>query len=230
MRGCSCLHEFSCRSVKSMAERYEPIDAVDDEPAEPRSFSRREVVYALGGVLVGLLILATVWWRAGRNTTPLPQLSEVRPYPAPGFTLKDLTGGTVNLSDYTGKVVLLNFWATWCVPCRDETPDLQAVYQQLENEGLVIVGVDRLDTELVGERGLQAVREFAARYSVSYPIVLDETGSVAQAYAIAPIPTSYFIDQQGRVRFIRVGKLSKQEVERVFRRLQAEQQANATAR
>lgn len=135
MRGCSWLHEFSRRSVNSMAERFEGIDAPDNELTEPRSFSKREVVYALGGVLVGLLILATVWWRVERNTTVLPPLCEVRSYPAPGFTLKDLNGGTVHLSDYTGKVVLLNFWATWSVPCRDETPDLQAVYKQLTAKG-----------------------------------------------------------------------------------------------
>ena len=208
-----------------MAERYDVVDGPQAEQVKLATFGKREAVYWLAGVLVGLLTLAGLWWGTGRATTALPSMSELRPMPAPGFMLKAIDGGTVSLSDYSGQVVLLNFWATWCVPCREETPDLQAVYQQLKDEGLVIVGVDQLNTERGGEKGLQDVREFAARYGVSYPIALDETGSVARDYAIAPIPTSYFIDPQGRIRFVRVGKLSKQEVERVFRRLQTEQQA-----
>lgn len=96
------------------------------------------------------------------------------------------------------------------------------MYQQLKAEGLVIIGVDLFNTERPEERGIGDVQNFVTRYDVSYPIVLDETGRVARDYAISPIPTSYFIDQQGRVRFIRVGKLNRSDIERVFRRLQAE--------
>ncbi len=190
--------------------------------AEQRGISLREALYGVVGVLVGLLIVGGVWVNANRTPTALPTLSEVAPYAAPAFTLRNLDGALVSLSDFKGKVVLLNFWATWCQPCKEETPELEAVYQQLKDEGLVIVGVDLFNTERPQERGIADVRSFVALYGVSYPIVLDETGSVARDYAIAPIPTSYFIDQQGRVRFIRVGKVSRSDVERVFRRLQAE--------
>jgi cytochrome c biogenesis protein CcmG/thiol:disulfide interchange protein DsbE len=192
--------------------------------AEKRGISPREALYGVVGVLVGVLILGSVWMRAGRSTAPLPTLTEVPPYGAPVFTLRNLAGAPVSLSDFKGKVVLVNFWATWCQPCKEETPELEAVYQQLRDEGLVIIGVDLFKTERPQERGLEDVRNFMIRYAVSYPIVLDETGRVAQDYAIAPIPTSYFIDQQGKVRFIRVGKVRRSDVEHVFRRLQAEQE------
>ncbi len=205
-----------------MAERYEVVDASPAEQPQLAAFGKRELLYWLAGMLVGLLILAGMWWGTRRASTGEPQMSELRPAPAPNFTLKALDGSTISLSDYQGKVVLLNFWATWCVPCREETPDLQAIYQQLKDEGLVIIGVDQLNTERGGADGLQDVRQFAARFGVSYPIALDETGSVALEYANAPIPTSYMIDRNGRLRFVRVGKLSQQTVERVFRRLRTE--------
>lgn len=202
-------------------ETLDPIDRADEPPA----LSGREIRYALLGVAVGLLILAGLWWRAGGSTAALPTLSEVTPYPAPPFTIEQLGGGTISLDDVRGKVVVLNFWATWCLPCQEETPDLQAVYSQFKNEGLAIIGVDLFDQERAQGRGLADVQAFTSRFGVRYPIGLDRGGSVAKQYAIAPIPTSYFIDQQGRVRFIRVGKLSRQDVERVFRQLQAEQAA-----
>jgi cytochrome c biogenesis protein CcmG/thiol:disulfide interchange protein DsbE len=187
-----------------------------------RGISRGEVLYGAVGLLVGLLILGVVWVRVDPVSTPLPTVTEVTPYDAPAFTLSNLDGAPISLSDFEGQVVLLNFWATWCQPCKEETPELETVYRQFKDEGLVIVGVDLLNTERPEERGIEDVRDFVRLYDVSYPIVLDESGSVAQDYAIAPIPTSFFIDQQGRVRFIRVGKLSSSDVERVFRHLQAE--------
>jgi cytochrome c biogenesis protein CcmG/thiol:disulfide interchange protein DsbE len=86
---------------------------------------------------------------------------------------------------------------------------------------LVVVGVDLYNTERSWNNGLQEVRQFVTRYGVTYPIVLDEDGAVGQAYAIHPIPTSYFIDQQGKVRYLKVGQLNMSDVERVFRSLQA---------
>jgi thiol-disulfide isomerase/thioredoxin len=148
-------------------------------------------------------------------------VTEVKPYDAPDFTLNNLDGAPVSLDDFKGKVVLVNFWATWCEPCKEETPDLQAVYEKLKDQGLVIVGVDLYNAERSQNVSLQEVRQFANRYGVTYPIVLDESGGVGQAYAIHPIPTSYFIDQQGKVRYLKIGQLSMSDVERVFRSLQA---------
>jgi cytochrome c biogenesis protein CcmG/thiol:disulfide interchange protein DsbE len=189
----------------------------DSLSADRRGVSGREVVFGIIGVLVGLLVLSGVWTFTGRNTTSFPQVTEVEPYPAPGFALQALDGSTVRLSDYRGKVVLLNFWGTWCEPCKAETPALEAAYQKLKNEGLVIIGVDLLYTERSLNRDVEHVREFAHLYGVSYPLVLDEDGSVSRAYAIHPIPTTYIIDREGKVRYIRVSGLREPDVERLFR-------------
>lgn len=190
--------------------------------SEPRTMSGREIIFGVLGVLVGLLVLSGVWLLVGRDSeSTIPTMTEVKPYDAPDFTLNNLDGVPVSLDDFKGKIVLVNFWATWCEPCKEETPALQAVYEKLKDQGLVIVGVDLYNAERSQNVGIQEVRQFANRYGVTYPIVLDESGGVGQAYAIHPIPTSYFIDQQGKVRYLKIGQLNMSDVERVFRSLQA---------
>lgn len=189
---------------------------------EKSGVSGRELLYGVVGVVLGLLVLSGVWLLTGARRDAGPALTEVTAYAAPPFQLKDLDGQVVKLSDYHGKVVLLNFWGTWCEPCKQETPALQSAYSKLQDAGLVVVGVNLLTSERAFNRNTDHVRQFAEQYGVSYPIVLDDSGAVTQAYSIAPIPTSYFIDQQGRVRYIRVGELTMRDVEQTFRRLQTE--------
>lgn len=179
----------------------------------------RELVYGVVGVLLGLLILSGVWLLTGRSATRSVNITEVTPYAAPNFTLQDLGGRPVSLSDFRGKVVLLNFWGTWCEPCKEETPALEATYRQLKDEGLVILGIDQLNGERSLNRDVEDVQRFAALYDVTYPILLDEQGTVGQSYSIVPLPTSIFVDRQGQVRYIRIGPLNSNDIERIFRRL-----------
>ncbi len=190
--------------------------------AEQRGVGGREILYGLAGVLAGLLVLSGVWFATGRASAPRINVTEVHPYDAPGFRLRDLDGQDVSLADFRGNVVLLNFWATWCEPCREETPALDAAYQRLRADGLVIVGVNLLTSERSNQRGVEDVRRFVEQYAVTYPIVLDEDGAAAQAYGVAPLPTSIFIDRDGKVRYIRIGPLGTTDVEQVFRQLQRE--------
>lgn len=190
--------------------------------AEQRGVGSREILYGLAGVLAGLLVLSGVWFATGRNTAPRINVTEVHPYAAPSFKLRDLDGREVSLADFHGSVVLLNFWATWCEPCKEETPALDAAYQQLKADGLVIVGVNLLTSERNNQRGVEDVRRFVDQYAVTYPILLDEQGAVAQAYGVAPLPTSIFVDRDGEVRYIRIGPLGTTDVEQVFRQLQRE--------
>lgn len=115
-------------------------------------------------------------------------------YPkAPDFTLKDQNGNTVNLSDFKGKVVILDFWATWCGPCRMEIPGFVELYDQYKEQGLEIIGVS-LDRD-----GWTPVRPFIKEYNIDYTIVLGN-GQVVQAYGgINSIPTTFLINRDGEV-------------------------------
>lgn len=181
--------------------------------------TRREVFMTVGGALVGLILIGLVWVFVGRNTTPsteqLPigQMSRL----APAFNLPGLDGKSVQLSDYRGKVVLVNFWGTWCEPCKEETPALQAAYAELQPRGLQIIGVNLYSQETGGE---EAVRAFVQPFGVTYPIALDRDGETARAFQISPIPVSYLIDQNGTIRFVKVGTLTQSDVRMLFERLQ----------
>ena len=182
--------------------------------------NRREVLMALAGAAAGLLVIALVWVLAGRGAQPaLPPVAEVNK-PAPEFTLPGLDGQDVRLSSYRGKVVLVNFWGTWCEPCKDETPALQAAYRNLSDQGLVIIGIDLRNQERSGAEGVDDVRAFTARYGVTYPIALDVAGEVARAFQIYPIPTSFFIDPNGMIRYVRAGPIDAREIEPIFKKLQ----------
>lgn len=110
--------------------------------------------------------------------------------PAIDFTLKDLEGNDVSLSDFEGKIVLLNFWATWCKFCDIEMPDLEKLYT--ENEGIVVLGVN------VGE-DIDLVKDYVDEKNLSFPIVLDETTEIASDYLVSGLPTTYFIDENGMI-------------------------------
>ena len=182
--------------------------------------SRREIIMAIGGAVVGLFIITTVWILAGRSTQPAgPPVAAVN-RPAPTFTLSSLSGQPVNLSDYRGKVVMLNFWWSGCEPCREETPALQAAYQKLVDQGLVIVGVNVRGNERSGPNGISDVKNFVDTYKVTYPIVLDEQGEVDRNYQIYVLPTTVFIDQNGIERFRSFSAVNTDDVEHVFKDLQ----------
>ncbi|MEN9935485.1 MAG: hypothetical protein RLZZ387_2064 [Chloroflexota bacterium] len=183
--------------------------------ASRRAVSRRELSFAALGVLIGLAIIGGVWFvTAGSAEPELPGVGEIN-RPAPDVALPALGGGEIRLSDYRGQVVLVNFWGTWCEPCKEETPALQASYEQLKDQGLVIVGVNLRKQETDDD----AVRAFLNEYGVTYPNALDVEGEMARQFQISPIPTSYFIDPAGNVRYVRVGTLTQEEVVVLFNRL-----------
>lgn len=113
--------------------------------------------------------------------------------PAPGFRLKNLQGEHVSLSDYHGKVVLLNFWATWCAPCRKEMPSMEKLWQTYRKQGLVILAVS---TDNGGE---SRIRNFVGRLNLTFPILLDAASLASDRYQVSGIPVSFLIDRQGRI-------------------------------
>ena len=112
---------------------------------------------------------------------------------APDFTLMNMQGEPVSLSQYRGKVVILNLWATWCPPCREEMPSMEGLYQKYKDQGLVILAVS------ADENGKKAVSQFLQRTPYSFPILLDSDSVVQNAYGVFRFPESFIIDRNGIV-------------------------------
>ena len=131
---------------------------------------------------------------------------------APDFSLPALDGGAQNLRDYRGQVVILNFWASWCAPCRAEMPDLQVAYTELRDKGLVVVGINQ------SERG-EKVRSFVQEFGLTFPILLDEDQTVGHKYGVRGLPTTFIIDGGGVIREVIVGPLTRSAVHRQVKEL-----------
>jgi peroxiredoxin len=127
---------------------------------------------------------------------------------APDFTLKTLAGPGASLSDYKGRPVLINFWASWCTPCRSEMPDIVAAYQAHRETGLEVLAINSTDQD-----GMKDVRKFVAEFSMPFPVLLDEKGRVRRLYALIGIPTSVFIGSDGVVRVVNRGPITKETLE-----------------
>jgi len=123
-----------------------------------------------------------------------PQIGKM----APSFEIPDIEGQPVSLSDFRGKPVLLNFWATWCGACRLEMPYIQEVYDEWSERGLVILAVN------IGESPSQ-VEEFMQVHNFAFPLLLDMAGDVAMQYNVRGIPTTYFIDDTGIIQDVKIG-------------------------
>jgi peroxiredoxin len=126
--------------------------------------------------------------------------------PAPDFALKDVNGQTVHLSDYRGKVVLLDFWATWCGPCKIEIPWFQEFERQYKDKGFAVLGV------AMDEEGWQVVKPFAQHVGINYRLVIGDD-SIADLYSIEAWPTTLLIDRDGNVAAVHVGLSGKNEFE-----------------
>jgi cytochrome c biogenesis protein CcmG, thiol:disulfide interchange protein DsbE len=113
--------------------------------------------------------------------------------PAPDFTLQNIDGTSVRLSDFKGKPILINFWATWCVPCREEMPLLQATYEQYREQGLVILAIDL-------EEDASLVRRWVEQGGYTFTFLLDSDGELLKRYNVTAAPTSYFLMLRSAIR------------------------------
>src|SRR5690625_1073684 len=118
--------------------------------------------------------------------------------PAPDFTLKSNTGENLRLAEQRGKVVMINFWASWCAPCRQEMPFLDELYQRYERAGFTLFGVNV-------EQDNSAAQRFLEEIEVSFPILFDPTSDVSRAYQVSAMPTTVMVDRDGQVRYVNRG-------------------------
>jgi peroxiredoxin len=207
-----------------------PIDDVSG--VEERPQNRREWSGPLRSLLLPVLIVATivgvlvyierreadggeadglgtVALPAERNVTsesPAPEVGRA----APDFVLRAPDGGELRFSDLQGQPVIVNFWASWCTPCRQEMPEIVRAYDARKDDGLVVVAVDL-------QENADRVREFAEDFGMTFPIVIDRTGEVGETWRIGGpvegIPSSYFVDAEGIVQARVFGPMDAERIE-----------------
>jgi thiol-disulfide isomerase/thioredoxin len=130
------------------------------------------------------------------------------PQPAPDFRLKTLDGGEVALSDYRGRPMLINFWASWCEPCRAEMPAIIAAYHAHRGSGLEVLAIDNTPLDVIDD-----VRSFVAEFQLPFPVLLDEENEAVEAFSIVGLPTSVFIDGDGLIRATNIGPMTAEVLE-----------------
>jgi peroxiredoxin len=160
-------------------------------------------------VFLAILILGSGWLWLSRvppsaQAQGVPWARGPQPatgYPAPDFTLATLDGQELTLSQLRGKPVVLNFWATWCEPCKRELPALQATAEHYGAD-VTIIGIDQ------GEEA-PVVEEYLNQYNLTYPVILDRDFAISAKYNVAGLPTTFFIDSAGIIRHLWIGEMNR---------------------
>jgi len=159
---------------------------------------------------LGFILITVAGFYLAKNTT-LPSDPSAVPvttnYPAPELTLSDVQGVSHSLTDYHGQVVLVNLWATWCEPCKDEMPALQSFYDEYRENGFVVIAINDGESQ-------SDVLQFLDEYDLTFPVWLDPTYKATQdVFKTIGLPTSFVIDRSGSVRFYWVGGINRKTLE-----------------
>ena len=183
-----------------MTDEPRDVEPAGSPAPEVRPDRRWRVVVA--GLVPVVLIAALLGFGLGRNPRDVQSANRLVGRDAPDFTLRDFrTGRTVRLSDLRGHPVVLNFWASWCVDCRVEHPDLVAAWQRFGNQGAVFLSVLYQDP-IAGARG------FLAEFPVEWPNLVDPGGRTALDYGVTGVPETVFVDPDGRIAHKQIGVTS----------------------
>jgi peroxiredoxin len=168
----------------------------------------KRITFLMAGILV-----ATLWflpfdgWGMGSRVPTVGMQAE-------DFRLNDLEGKSQSLSQYRGKIVLVNFWATWCKPCTTEMPAMQKIYDKLRDKGFVVLAVNELEDDA-------KVREHIKQYGHTFPVLMDRDNKVANQFGVFGLPVSVFIDEKGVIQeYIKGGLLTEQKIDETVARIQ----------
>ena len=204
-----------------MTDSSETIEARPAWTRTPQARFARRVLYPLAVIAT---IIAVIWYldtRGDDDRSPTGEEYGIRDLPAgfvpagakvaaedgaiaPDFLLELVDGGETRLSDFRGQPVVLNFWATWCRPCRQEMPQLVEAYDKYKDEGLVIIGLNL-------QEGRSVIQPFADEYGMDFPLLIDRDGDVGDKYRLLGLPTTLFIDADGVIQRVFNGPLQEEE-------------------
>ena len=173
---------------------------------------RRRLIVLLGGLAILVFAFGMVWLQSSKYEPLVVGMT------APNFSLPDLQGKTQRLTDYRGKVVFLNFWATWCKPCKEEMPSMQVLWDNLKNQDFMMLAVsmDRVTTT-------KDIPSFVETLKLSFPILTDSWGQTDKRYKLMGVPETYIIDQNGVLREKVIGPRDwtrRESIETIVRMLQ----------
>jgi cytochrome c biogenesis protein CcmG, thiol:disulfide interchange protein DsbE len=179
---------------------------IESNPFLPSMKSMTVMLVALGVILISastfFILRGIPSQQTGFSTVPV----KVN-YPSPALTLKDTEGISHSLADYRGQIVLINLWATWCIPCKEEMPALQSFYNKHKDKGFVVIAINDGDLE-------RDVLQFVQDYDLTFPIWLDPTYTATeQAFKTMNLPSSFVVDRDGTVQLMWVGGISRQMLE-----------------
>ena len=198
-----------------------PAEPVQERHGVPRALRLTVLVVALVALLVGAGVLLA--GRLAGTGSPFPAaFAPQQPaspagngalplegQPAPDFTLKTLDGSTITLSKLQGQSVLINFWASWCTPCRAEMPEIVRVYEAHKADGLVVLAIN-----MTFQDSLPEAQAFTKKFHMPFPVLLDDTGAVARdAYRVPVLPMSFFVDRKGIIAHRQIGAMNGKQID-----------------
>lgn len=161
------------------------------------------IIFAVAGLVLAFAVVGLILTRGDASNAASSKPTVEAKEAAPDFTLALIQGGNFHLGDHKGKPILINFFASWCLPCRDEAPVLEKIAHEYGAKGVVFLGIAVDDTE-------EKMKGFMTKYGVTFPVGLDKTASVQKSFGLYGIPTTYFINKQGIINYFHSGIVTEE--------------------